>query len=556
MTSASTTSKAPPPATSSAFQIARKTPSTPLLCRSPLDGQTNGKIRILDQQAVFGFTRLFGANRILDVRAGISRTKAGKFSTSIGSTAFNIPGLPTNPFVAGGLPTTSISGGFTGFGRQSTNPQFQNPALLDPKLNYTWVKGRHSFKIGYEYEHLWMGVEDNNPLYGSFTYSGGYSNAGGTTVADTYFADFLFGTTSAYSVANFYEAHIRQTFNNAYAQDDYKATSNLTLNLGLRWEYGSPYSDSNDNISNFDPVTQTVLSINKNASNGNGITTVVNGSGIAGKTLVNPDYTDFAPRVGFAYAPDSKTSLRGGFGMSFVHYTRAGSGDILAINAPQALFVTVNQNSILKPSATNHCVGTPTVASIGTCYVSADQGFPTGIVTTFNPATDNITWVPKGTRDSYVESYYLALQRELYKNSLLDIAYVGNHGVKLQEFVNGNQPNTSIRNATTGQFVRPYANWPGDITEALNEAYSHYDSVQVRFEQRFARGLTLLNSFTFSHSLDNASASLEGNTPSAQDLYNLRGDYSQSDYNLPIANVTSAIYELPHRPRPPLPFVY
>ena len=78
------------------------------------------------------------------------------------------------PTVAGGLPSTSISN-FTAFGRQSTNPQWQNPSLLDPKVNFTWVKGKHSLKFGYEYEHIWMAVNDNNPLYGSFSYSGGYS---------------------------------------------------------------------------------------------------------------------------------------------------------------------------------------------------------------------------------------------------------------------------------------------------------------------------------------------------------------------------------------------
>ena len=533
-------------------------PALPL----PLDGQTNGRIRVLDQQALLGYTHLFGSDKVLDARIAISRTKAGKFSTSIGSTSFAIPGEPTNPSVAGGLPTTTITG-FTGFGRQSTNPQFQNPALLDPKINFTLVKGKHSLKFGYEYEHVWEGISDNNPLFGSFTYGGAYSLCpAGTTltgsaacpanssaavpstsaVTDNYWADFLFGTTSAYSAANVYEAHIRQTLNNAYAQDDWKALPNLTLNLGLRWEYGSPYSDANDNVSNFNPLTQTVDTINKNAVQGAGgvVNVLQNNSGIEGKTLVNPAYTDFAPRVGFSFAPDAKTALRGGFGMSFVHYTRAGSGDILAINAPQALFVAVNQNN-LKPTPTNHCVGTPTVASIGTCYVSEDQGFPTGLTTTFNPLTDNVTYIPQNTKDSYVESYFLSIQRELFKNARLDVAYVGNHGVKLQGFVNANQLNPTVGFA---QANRPFTKF-SDITEALNEFQSNYNSLQVRYEQRFAGGLTLLNSFTYSNALDQTSASLEGNTPSVQDANNARADYGQSDYNLPIDNVTSLLYELP-----------
>jgi hypothetical protein len=532
----------------------------------PLDGQTNGKIRILDQQIALGYTHFFGANKVLDARLGLDRTKAGKYNLSIGNSSFNyIPGLPTgNAVVAGGLPSTGITG-FTGFGRQSTNPQWQDPALIDPKVNFTWVRGNHSLKFGYEFEHIWMAVNDNNPLYGSWTIGGGYSLCppgtpvtgttnvcpaastapgapnGTATVSDTYWADFLFGATSAYSLANFYEAHLTQNIHSIYAQDDWKVSSNLTLNLGLRWEYGSPYADLYNRISNFDPVSQTVFTTTPGAVAGDGITPV-SYSGTYGKTLVNPDHTDLGPRVGFAYAIDPKTAVRGGFGISYAHYTRAGSGDILGINAPQAQFAAVTQ---ITPTTTNHC-STPLPAQIiatGTttpsCYATADQGFPSGLVTSFNSATDNITYIPKNTKDSYVESYFLSTQRSLAKNTLLDIAYVGNHGVKLQELLNANQKNPALG------FARPYANWPSDITEALNEAYSHFDSLQVKYEQRFVAGLTLLNSFAWEHSLDNASASLEANTPSPQDANNTRGDYSQSDYNLPIANVTSLVYELP-----------
>ena len=223
---------------------------------------------------------------MLDARVGLSRTKAGKYTLSIGDNAITIPGLPTNPVVAGGLPSIAITG-FTGFGRQSTNPQWQDPAVLDPKVNFTYVRGKHSLKFGYEYEHLWMAVNDNNPLYGSFTYGGAYSNAGGTNVTDNYWADFLFGNQSSYSLANFFVAHLRQTENNLYAQDDWKASSKLTLNLGLRWEYGSPYSEQHNYISNFDPITQTVLTTTPGAVAGNGITPY-SGSGVYGKTPRQP----------------------------------------------------------------------------------------------------------------------------------------------------------------------------------------------------------------------------------------------------------------------------
>jgi hypothetical protein len=527
-------------------------PAIPL----PLDGQTNGQIRILDQQVALGHTHLFGANKVLDARLGLSRTKAGKFSFSIGDNAFAIPGLPNLAGISGGLPSVGITG-FTGFGRQSTNPQWQDPSLLDPKVNFTWIKGNHQLKFGYEYEHIWMAVNDNNPLYGSFSYAAGSSacpstkvngvstpvdaNCGSlTAVSDNYWADFLFGNTNNYSLANYFVAHLRQTMDSAYAQDDWKVNSRLTLNLGLRWEYGSPYSEQKNFISNFDPGTQTVLTITPGATAGNGITPTSAG-GVYGKTLVNPDWKDFGPRLGFAFAADAKTVVRGGFGMSYSHYTRAGSGDILAINAPQAQFASVTQPT---PTKTNHCNPLPAqIIAVGattpSCFATSDEGFPSALVTTFNPATDNITYVPKNTKDSYVESYFLSVQRALGKNALVDVAYVGNHGLHLQGFLNANQKNPSLG------FARPYANWPSDITEALNGFSSNFNSLQVKYEQRMVGGLTLLNSFTWEHSLDNASASLEGNTPSPQDGNNLRADYAQSDYNLPLANITSLVYELP-----------
>jgi hypothetical protein len=523
-------------------------PTLPL----PLDGQTNGRIKILDQQVALGYTRLLGVNKVLDARLALSSTRAGKYTLSIGDNAITIPGLPTDPVVAGGLPSTGVSGGFSAFGRQSTNPQWQYPSLLDPKVNFSWIKGKHSLKFGYEYEHIWMQVQDSNPLYGSFTYGKGYSacpaTAGTacnnpTAAADTYWADLIFGTTNNYALATYFRAHLLQSMDNVYAQDDWRVNPKLTLNLGLRWEYGAPYSEAHNNLSNFDPATATMLTITPGYA-GSPFITPYKGGGVYGKTLVNPSLGDYAPRVGFAYEMTPTIAIRGGFGTSFVHYTRAGSGDILPINAPNALFVSVTQPS----SAT------------GAGYRTVDQGYPAGLATNFNPGTDNITYIPKNTKDSYVENFFLSIQKSLAKNTIVDVSYIGNHGLKLQGFLNANQGNPALglanpANPLLGQgFVRPYPTWGGpvgtqynygDITTALNGFYSHFNALQAKYEQRFVEGLTLLNSFTWEHSLDNASASLEGNTPSPQDANNLKADYGQSDYNLPVANITSLVYDVP-----------
>jgi hypothetical protein len=554
------------------------------LLPEPIDMQSNGEILIHDRQVSLGYNHLMGDNKVVDARLALSGTEAGKWTYAIGSSTFpagSIPGLPTIAGVSGGLPSMAISGGFTSFGRQSTNPQWQNPSVLNPKVNYSWVKGKHSFKFGYEYEYIWMEVEDSNPLYGSFTFNHGYSvcpaSAGATNcpngtsaVADTYWADFLFGASGQYSLSTYYIAHLHQNMESGYAQDDWKVAPKLTLNLGVRWEYGSPYSERNDNLSNFNPATGTMLTLDPGfAAMSTGVQPVTgypniepgmissyNGGGVYGKTLVHPALNDYAPRIGFAYALTPSVAVHGGYGTSFIHYWRAGSGNMLGINAPNAMFT-----SVINPSP---ATGVGLGATTG--YQRLSNGFPTGLATVFSAGTDNIDYIPQNTKDGYAESYFLSVQKTLAKNILVDIAYVGNHGVHLQGFINANQRNPSLPLTTAGEFPgvpagqwqRPYMAWGGtllnnpansfnngDITEASNGFHSHYNSLQARYEQRFVAGLTLLNSFTWSHALDNASSTLEANTPDPQDGNNLNADYGQSDYNLPIANVTSFVYDLP-----------
>ncbi len=523
----------------------------------PIDGQANGEIKIHDEQVALGYNHAMGATRYLDARLALSGTDAGKWTKSIGS-PYNfsslIPGLPTIANVSGGLPSIAISGGFSSFGRQSTNPQWQNPSLIDPKVNYSWVRGKHSLKFGYEYEHVWQEIEDSNPLYGSFAFSYGYSAcpAGAGTACpntsnatDTYWADFLFGASRTYSLATYFIAHTTQTMDDYYAQDDWQATSKLTLNLGLRWEYGGSWEARGGYLSNFDPTTGAMLTLEPSSlyptpplCGTAPCVSTYNGGGLYSRQLVHPPLGDYAPRAGFALAVTPTIALRGGYGTAFVHYWRAGSGNDIAINAPFAMFTAVtNPNS---------------VSTAG--YYRLSSGFPAGLATVFSPGTDNIDFIPPNTKDGYAESYFLSVQKTLAKNILLDIAYVGNHGLHLQGFINANQKNPA------NGFARPYPNWGGyllnnaslyptflngDITDALSEFHSSYNALQARYEQRMVGGLTLLNSFSWQHALDNASSTLDANTPCPQNGDDIEADYGQSDYNLPVSNVTTLVYDLP-----------
>ena len=495
----------------------------------PSGGSGNGNTRVLNQQLATGITWVRSANQLLETRLGVSYTKGGKFPLALGlpsaQVLFGITGLPTNGQITGGVPTELVSG-FSDLGRQATNPQWQYPLVYNPKVNYTISHRHHSIKTGYEYQWIGTTVQDVNPLYGRDTYSGAFSRyptgVQGTLPAIASapvfnFADFLFGARSQYALSTFFIAHVRQQQHYTYIQDDWKFSDRLTLNLGMRYEYATPYYEKDNRLTNFDPVAMTMIAAKDD--------------GIAKRALVNTDRNDFGPRLGFAYAPSNGMSIRGGYGISYIHYNRAGAGNLLPINGPQVINAVVNQTN---PRSST--------------FLAVDQGYPAGITLpgNFNPLTANVTFVPQNYRTSYVQSWFLSVQREVAKNTVVDLAYVGNHGVKLLLFGNYNQAHAFTPPSTLAQ-NRPIPTF-GDITEAFNGGYSNYNSLQLRFERRASGGLTVLNSFTYSHAIDNGSGSLEnpfGNFPAPQDIYNLRAERATSAYNQPLTNTTSLVYQLP-----------
>src|SRR5262249_13023308 len=179
-------------------------------------------IRVLNQQLAGGVTHTLSSNSLLEFRLGISRTKAGKTPTGVGGPnmldLYGITGLPTDPGIAGGLNTQSISG-YSGLGRQSSNPQHQDPTVVNPRVNYTFLVGRHSFKTGYEYQRIDTEIDDFHPKYGEDQYSGSFSRPTGVTASDIRYnlADFFFGARSTYNLNNTALLNYRQRMHFAYA---------------------------------------------------------------------------------------------------------------------------------------------------------------------------------------------------------------------------------------------------------------------------------------------------------------------------------------------------
>jgi hypothetical protein len=490
----------------------------------PSGGSGNGAIYARNRQAVFGSTWIPSGSSLLEVRFGYSWTQAGKNPAALGSESalqqFGLPGLPDNdPRISGGLPTIVI-GGYSDLGRQATNPQWQYPTVYNPKVNYTWTKRAHSFKTGYEFQYIATEVQDVNPLYGRDTYNGSFTRPTGATASNLYnLADFALGLRAQYALSSVLVANLRRNMHFAYLQDDWRATSKLTLNLGLRYEFSTPYWERDNILSNYDPETNAIVK--------------ASGGSLADRALINPDRNNFGPRLGFAYTLRPGTAVRAGYGISYVHFSRAGGGDVLPINGPQVVNAVVNQTN-------------PSAAS----FVPAEQGYPAGLAdpSQFNPLTANITYMPRDFHSSPVQSWYASVQHELMKNMLLDVAYVANRADDLLLFANYNQavPNNSAGTIPLAD-RRPIKQF-ADITYAFNGGKSRYHALQSKIEWRMSADFTLLSSLTISQTKDNGSQSLEnanGNFPAPQDFRNLDADFGLSEYHQPYNSTTSFVWTLP-----------
>jgi hypothetical protein len=183
-------------------------------------------------------------------------------------------------------------------------------------------------------------------------------------------------------------------------------------------------------------------------------------------------------------------------------------------------------------------------------FLTTQQGYPDRFAdpSQFNPLAANITYMPHDYHSSPAQSYYISVQREVARNMILDVAYVGNRADDLLLFANFNQASPNNPQGTLSlQSRRPIPQF-ADITYAFNGGKSRYNSLQVKYEYRLRRGLMLLNALTLSKSKDNGAGSLEGpngNFPAPQDYYNLDADFGVSAYDQPYNNTTSVVWSLP-----------
>jgi hypothetical protein len=429
---------------------------------------------------------------------------------------------PKNPFTSG-FPLLDIAGAFstTVLGGPAGGPSKQHHDIPQFADNFSFIKGRHSFKTGMIARFREYNLQQ--PLFprGLYIFNGYTSGdllAGqvGDPLADGLLGVPIIAEREELTYGAFGE---RDKEFGAYFQDDFKVNKRLTLNLGIRWDLYKPATEENNHLANFDPAT---------------VAMILPGNGVSASTL-NTNWHDFGPHVGFAYSltEDGKTSLRGGYGIAYLQLVNQAVG-------------TITDRLTENPPFNIAIGGAAIIANaIGVPIQTVSQGIPLVQPTdpTVPPLGANVVFIPKSQPTPYTQMWNLDLQRELPGDILLDIAYVGTAGVHLTGSSNTNQ-------GAPGGGPSPISANVGQVEALLNNEQSNYNALQVKVEHRFSEGFFMLGSYTFSRSIDNGSTTTQGDLANGsnsepQDSFNFKAERGPSDNNATHRFVLSYIYDLP-----------
>ncbi len=472
-----------------------------------VEGSNNdqfGNTQTRGQSAVAGNTIALTPATILDLRLGYTRLGANVFPPNYGSPSstqlLGIPNLPQGPTINAGWPKFSISG-LSAFGSTTSQPQYQIPNTYLASGVVSLQRGAHNIRLGSDATFIQTAILDVSALRGTFNFS--------NTWTGNPFGDFLLGLPASYSQTSPTVAYNRNWIYNFFIQDDYRVLPNLTLNLGLRYEYGTPIYEKYNHLDNYEIATRTLVQASS-----------------SDRSLVNPDLKNFAPRIGLTWTAMPKLVVRSAYGMFYQHTFRHGRENLLAENPPFLHDLTRSQGPGAPP------------------FVTLDAGPPANFFATALPTDQAVRGNDPNLKSGDVQQWNLTLQYALAKNWLFEVGYVANKGTHLSRFWNANQPNVAGSSATLAT-RRPNPGF-GDVEYMDSGGGSFYNSLQTRLEKRFSNGLTLLHSFTYARGLDNVGAWNDVNgSLYPQDAYNFADEKALAENIIKFTSVASWVYELP-----------
>lgn len=457
-------------------------------------------------------------------------------ATTLGIPGVNIAG---QPFTSGQAAIT-INDGISSplIGYSASIPWIRAEANIDMVNTWTKVMGNHTIKWGADLRRVRDDLLQDQTFSprGAFTFSANQtSSTGGSTNVVNDIASFLLDQPSqtGRDLNTFFPCY-RQWWFFAFGADKWQATPKLTVDLGMRWEFYPPATPRiAGGFSNYNPTNNTLVlaGLGSNPSN----------------LGLDTHYDYFAPRTGFSYRLSDSTVLRGGFGISFIPFT----DNTYAYNYP------IRANNSYQPAGGS--AYTPAVLADGVTVATFQAGFPApvavtipsnGIIQASTPSliSQVYTYIPKSFRNSYAEAWNLAVQQGFGRDYSLQIAYVGNHGTRMNLSQNINLPSTyGGGNASLPENSTTFTGGATGRTAATNQfflgASSNYSALQVQLSKRYSNGLAFTSAFTWGKALGYAT----GNDDNGSLMFfiNLRRNYAPLDFDRARNFEQSFTYELP-----------
>lgn len=507
-------------------------------------------------------THLFRTSLVNEFRLGYNRINSHRYQLNYNTDVSGQVGFPGVPFtdINGGLPQLSFGDGSSPtLGSPTFLPsvEIQNTYVLSD--NVTWVKGKHSLKFGTEIRREEFTIFQPASPRGNESFGTSFSdNPASPGTGGLALASFLLGLSDGGSINNLHNVDYFRPLYSFYAQDDWKVTPKLTLNLGVRYELFTTVKERHDEQGTFDlhdPNNPTIIvpkgqTLQLTPALASQITVSPTGS----RGLIPVDKNNFAPRVGFAYQLTPGTVLRGGYGIFYGGQENGPySNPSPGFNPP--FFVTQNFNAPCGAASAN-----PALFSSGNdCAVPGlsnapgaipgsagiSVGFPANSLT--DPNTPLLFTLDPGLVTPYMQQWNLGMERQLGKDTVVQITYAGSKGTKLFTFYNGNQADPSADPAAPFAPRRPVPLIDTGINFFKSDGGSKYNSLQSRLEKRFTHGFSVLATYTYSHAEDNASNANLGSQNNDGFRWFKHPEWEKGNASFDVRHrfTASYIYELP-----------
>jgi hypothetical protein len=556
-------------------------------------GFQQGTQTAIAEQSALGYTHTFSPSLINEVRAGLNYLRTSRYSPS----ANDLTNIPGN-FGIQDIPQQNLNGGLPAFGINGLSTLGSNAFLPSDEVTSTFqltdsvtkIYGKHTFKMGFEWQHVKFSTLQPPWSRGEFDYNGDYTEIPTVDSGNTGRADFLLtptanttpgctipancpgfvGGSSEVFVSNISLTDNGKNYYGGYVNDDWKLTPKLTVNLGVRYDFFGLVLEHHANQANFvpsGPPTGSALYIIPTGPNANNVSTgcplcftnllAKDGIGLSvtdayGKGLGNSQKSNFAPRIGIAYQFTPKLVVRTGFGIFYNGFENRGFSPNLGENYPfQFNFSFGSPNDVTPISANTPFAGCPTAGPGGTATFEA--GFsctPLSPLLVTNAQGLGLRGIQFNYDTPYTMGANLTVQYQLTPSLSVQAGYVTTLARHLESFPGSNSPTSIAAASTPEKNLVPFPDFGFNNSYAATAGMSAYHSLQTKVEKRFADGLNFLFTYTWSKTMSDAGDLLNGGSVAGFRAPNVPGlgmafDYGLADFDVRNVFHFSGSYELP-----------